>query len=218
MSESRNRARKLARESIDQGDFRSWFEKLYASSEGDAGQVPWADLIPNPHLVSWFSDKELGKTGQALVIACGLGDDAELLSDLGFDVTAFDISPTCIEWCQKRYPESKVKYQAVDLFSKPDDWDQAFDFIFEANTLQVLPESEQPEALRQIASCLAPEGELLLCARLRDEDDHRGEMPWPLREKDFGILEEAGLRKESWEDFFDNEDPPVRRVRTLYKR
>ncbi|MDF1667810.1 MAG: class I SAM-dependent methyltransferase [Planctomycetota bacterium] len=218
MSESRNRARTLAQESIDQGDFRSWFEKLYATSEGDAGQVPWADLIPNPHLVSWFSDKALDKTGRALVIACGLGDDAELLADLGFEVTAFDISPTCIEWCKKRYPDSKVDYQAADLFAKPASWEQAFDFIFEANTLQVLPESEQPEALRQIASCLAPEGDLLLCARLRDADDHRGELPWPLREKDFQILVDAGLRKENWEDFFDNEDPPVRRVRTLYKR
>ncbi|MCC5670705.1 class I SAM-dependent methyltransferase [Nostoc sp. CHAB 5784] len=39
---------------------------------------------------------------KALVIGCGLGDDAEAIASLGFEVTAFDISPTAIAWCQER--------------------------------------------------------------------------------------------------------------------
>ncbi|MDZ7952448.1 hypothetical protein [Nostoc sp. DedQUE09] len=33
---------------------------------------------------------------KALVIGCGLGDDAEALAHLGFEVTTFDISPTAM--------------------------------------------------------------------------------------------------------------------------
>jgi hypothetical protein len=43
-------------------------------------------------------------------------------------------------------------------------------------------------------------------------------MPWPLCAADFDILKELGLETLSWEDFFDAEEAPVRRVRALYQR
>jgi hypothetical protein len=217
MSESRDRVRKLAAESLQSGDFRSWFEKVYAASAGETSGVPWADLVPNPNLVSWQSRNKVS-AGRALVIACGLGDDAEFLAEHGMEVTAFDISQTCVDWCKERFPKSPVAYQCEDLFELPQEWRGHFDFIFEANTLQCLPESEQATAMGCIADCLAVDGDLLICARLREDDDERGELPWPLRERDFNSLEQAGLKKANWEDFVDNEDPPVRRVRVLYRR
>ena len=38
--------------------------------------------------------------GKALIIGCGLGDDAIGLENIGFTVTAFDISQHCIDWCK----------------------------------------------------------------------------------------------------------------------
>ena len=69
-----------------------WFEELYDFSDGDSSFIPWSDGKPNDLLViDWASDEP--PNGKALVVGCGLGEDAVFLSDLGWDVTAFDISP-----------------------------------------------------------------------------------------------------------------------------
>ena len=46
---------------------------------------------------------------KALKIGCGLGDDAEYLTETGMEVTAFDISETAIRWCHERFPDSRVE-------------------------------------------------------------------------------------------------------------
>ena len=47
---------------------------------------------------------------KAIVIGCGVGDDAEALSEAGYEVTAFDISPEAILLCKNRYPDTTVNY------------------------------------------------------------------------------------------------------------
>ena len=88
-----------------------WFEGLYANANWDGSAVPWANLKPSPDLVDWLDRQRLDGQGQkALVIGCGLGDDAEELARRGFEVTAFDISPTAIEWCRRRLPNPVVRH------------------------------------------------------------------------------------------------------------
>ena len=72
------------------------FEKIYAQAGDDLSEIPWATLRPMPELVSWL-DRQAPAAGQtALVVACGLGDDAEEVSRRGFRVTAFDLVPAAI--------------------------------------------------------------------------------------------------------------------------
>jgi len=106
-----------------------------------------------------------------LVIGCGLGDDAEELSRRGFDVTAFDVAPTAIVWCRKRFPESPVNYITADILSPRQEWAHTFDFIFEAYTLQSLPDDLQRVAMSNIARMLAPGGCLLVITRGRDDNE-----------------------------------------------
>ena len=40
----------------------------------------------------------------ALIVACGLGDDAEEVSRRGYQVTAFDLVPAAIGHCRERFP------------------------------------------------------------------------------------------------------------------
>lgn len=220
MNEShRATARDIAHRHLAAGDALGWFEELYARADGDAGIIPWADLAPNPNLVVWLAQQRAGPSGKkALKIGCGLGDDAEELARRGFDTTAFDISPTAINWCRRRFPDSSVNYIVMDLFDAPAHWNATYDFVLESYTLQVLPPDLRRRAVAKIASFVTPNGSLLVIARGRDLRDPEGIMPWPLTKDEFDGLADAGLIQVSFEDYLDQEDPPVRRFRAEYRR
>ena len=213
MSESaRARARRLASQYVSSGDPIGWFEALYQMARGDARQVQWADLAVNPHFAAWTRRRHLIGVGQrALVVGCGLGDDAEHLAGLGFRVVAFDVSPTCIGWCRRRFPASAVYYTAADLFYSPPDWQHAFDFVLEAYTLQVLPADLRPAAVERIVGYVRSGGTLLVVSRGREPGDDPGQMPWPLTRAELDRFVGLGLQEVSFSDFLDLEDPPVRR-------
>jgi len=216
---SRERARALAREHLERGDACGWFEPLYAEAQGDAGIVPWADLVPNPGLIRWLEREDVcGDGRRALKVGCGLGDDAECLADRGFVVTAFDISPTAIGWCRKRFPASGVEYAVEDLFAPPGAWINGFDFVLESYTLQVLPPALRQPAMKHIAGFAAPGGRVLVITRARERSDPEGQMPWPLRREEVEQFRRFGLSEKSFEDYVDDEDPPVRRFRVEYVR
>ena len=216
---SRVRARELAEKFLERGDAKGWFEALYAEADGGAGRIPWADLVPNPHLISWLGENDArGEGRRALIIGCGLGDDAELLAARGFDVTAFDISATAIKWSRRRYPNSKVDYLVADLFELPVEWREAFNLVVEVNTFQVLPGELRPAAISSMVNCVTPGGSLLVIARGREPNDDPGSMPWPLTVSDLEPFAQSGLELISFEDFFDQEGPPVRRFRVQYRK
>ncbi len=212
-------ARELAAAAIGRGSPLEWFNELYHLADGDASIVPWADMVVNPNLTGWLERAVVEAAGQrALVIGCGLGDDAEMLRKVGFDVTAFDLSTACIEWCRRRFPESAVDYTVADLLELPSGWLRRFDFVLEAYTLQVLPVEMRARAIDQIEACTAPGGRLLVIARGRDAVDETGEMPWPLLRSELQRFVERGLSERMFEDYMDEEEPPVRRFRVEYVR
>lgn len=214
----RTRARLLAKQYLADGRPTDWFEVLYAEAERGASVVPWADLRPNPNLVTWLDRQNHAFRGRALKIGCGYGDDAEELAQLGFDVVAFDISPTAIKHCWQRFPNSVVNYVTQDVLKCPSEWTHAFDFVLESYTLQVLPPAERSLARQQIADFVAKGGTLLVIARGRNADDDPGLMPWPLLEDEVRQFEASGLQLVNFEDYLDNETPPVRRFRAEFRR
>jgi SAM-dependent methyltransferase len=175
-------------------------------------------MVPNPSLVDWFETHNItGHGKRALKIGCGLGDDAEFLQNKGFDVIAFDISETAIQWCRHRFPQSSVEYLTRDLFQLPRDWRGRFDFILESYTLQVLLPELREDAIRKIASPVAPGGTLLVICRGRDPEQDQGQMPWPLTRNELRSFGRYGLTEVLVEDYIDAEDPPVRRFRVEYR-
>jgi len=215
----RNTARKLAADAIASGRPLEWFEQLYARAASDGLVVPWADRKPNPNLVELYDKvRHLAFGPRALKVGCGLGDDAEWLAAQGFEVTAFDIAPSAIAECRRRFPGSRVRYLVADLFAAPREWAGAFDVVQESYTLQVLPAGIRGEGLRKICSFLAPGGYLLFVCRAREPSDPPGTMPWPLTRDELAAMPSLGLRKVLFEDYMDREDPPVRRFRACYRR
>ncbi len=213
----RARARALAAAALARGDATGWFEELYAGASG-AAEVPWADLVANPSLLSWLAGREVDGTGRrALKVGSGLGDDAEALAQRGFSVTAFDIAPSAVAWARRRFPDSQVDYVVADVLAPPPAWREGFDLVLEAYTLQVLPADLRPVAARQIADMVAPGGTLLVIARGRGEGEDPGAMPWPLTPDELRAGFEM-LTLERFDDFLDDERPPVRRLVAEYRR
>ena len=154
---------------------------------------------------------------RSLVVGCGLGQDAEELARRGGRVVAFDISPTAIEWAGKRHPSSTVDYRCADLFSPPGDFHRAFDFVFEAYTVQALPPEVRERAAKAVTSFVAPGGELLVVCRARDEAEDPGTMPWPLTERELHYFERGGLSLIALEDYVESDQGEMtRRFRALF--
>ena len=215
----RSIAREIARRQLAKGDPLGWFEKLYAAAAGDPGVIPWADLAANPNLVSWLdAHRPVGRGRSALKVGCGLGDDAEELGQRGYKTTEFDISPTAIAWCGERFPGTAVDYQVHDLFEAPKSWQGRFDLVVESYTLQVLPAQLRPMAIKAIAGFVKPAGTLLVISRGRRPAEAQGKMPWPLTRRELDGFLFHGLTQIVFEDYMDEEDPPVRRFRVTYEK
>lgn len=216
---SAERQRALFREYQAKGDTLGWFEQLYAEANGDASRISWADLHANIPLGRWLErERPDGKGKRVLDVGCGLGDNAIVLKACGFDVTAFDISASAVEWARKRFSDTEIDWQVADLLQAPDAWRGHFDLVVEVYTLQLLPAELRPAAMAKLAGFAAPKGELLVICRGRDEHDPPGQMPWPLIRSEVEGFAALGLRQISFEDFLDEETPPVRRFRALFRR
>jgi hypothetical protein len=74
------------------------------------------------------------------------------------------------------------------------------------------------EAIRRISDFVAPDGTLLVICRGREENDEYDNPPWPLSKKYLDNFKSHGLKEISFEDYHDNEDPPVRRFLIEYKK
>jgi SAM-dependent methyltransferase len=218
-SDPRERTRQLAAEFINRGDAVGWFEELYREAGDNSQKIPWADLEPNRFLVRWAKQTGLeGRGRQALIVGCGLGDDARFLYDLGFTVTAFDISETAVNWAKKLHAGTTINFEQADLLAPPRGWLGAFDFVLEVYTIQPLPLEMRPRVINSIAGFVNENGTLLVVTRGREDDEIPLDLPWALSRKDLSQFPENGLREASFEIMFGDEEEPVQRFVVEYKR
>ncbi|MEP7075969.1 MAG: class I SAM-dependent methyltransferase [Acidobacteriota bacterium] len=207
----RENARRLAGEFAEKGDATGWFEALYREAAGNNEHIPWADLEPNRFLEGWAEKKGLRGDGKkALVVGCGLGDDAKFLNDLGFKVTAFDISPTAIEWAKKLHSDTDIQFETADLFEPFRGWLGAFDFVLEIYTIQPLPLEMRPQVIDAIAAFVGRGGKLVVVTRGREDDEQPEQLPWPLSRNDLSRFEQNSLVQTEFEEIWDEEDEQIR--------
>jgi len=214
-NEAAIRARRLSQEAIERGEATAWFEPLYRAAGGDAERVPWADQTPNRWLLEWLDRQRIAPQGTAVVVGCGLGDDAEELSRRGYDIVAFDVSPTAIEWARQRFPDTAVSYRVADLFALPQSLEAGFDFVFEAYTIQALPAPVRDVAVAAVASLVAPGGELLAVMRGGEPEEQHEGPPWPVTKAELEGYARAGLLLDTFEEFLDG---VIKRWRVHYLR
>lgn len=200
--QARQLADRLQGETLGRGsEFTAWFEQLYAAANGDSNAIPWADEAPHRGLVEWMSGKPAGDGRLAADIGCGIGDNAAFLAASGFDVTAFDLSPSAIAWAKRRFAGGSIDFRVVDLYSLPDDLVGRFDLVHETYTIQALPQPMRPQIYAAIASLLAPGGTLLVICRSREEHVEPAGPPWPLARSELVRFEQLGLIPAGFDSF-----------------
>jgi SAM-dependent methyltransferase len=170
-----------------------WFEDMYARAANDLERIPWARLAPRPELIRWLDRHPPASGTPALVVACGLGDDAEELARRGCQVEAFDLSPSAIATARRRFPASTVRYRVADLFALPADWAGRFAIAVEVLTVQSLPPEAHQDAIAAVTRCVAPGGHLLVRTAVRADNEPSPTRPWPLRHAELRWFEADGL-------------------------
>lgn len=212
--------KKMVKTHQENDDPTGWFESIYAGVNGDYKSVFWADLEPSPYLIEWLKKNLITKENKtACVIGCGVGDDAEALSEFGFEVTAFDISKSAIDLCKNRYPNTKVNYEIADLFNYPKEWFEKFDVVYECNTIQVLPGNYRKKARIGISSLVAPNGYALVSCRSRNEGEKEDEIPLPLSKNEMDEFVNIDKLKEiSFLAYDDKQTPSVPHFFGVYKK
>ncbi len=213
IEEVRAHAREIAEAHREKGDDYGWFEALYSEAAGDNGHIPWADLVPNKFLVEWESGSPLSGEGKtALVVGCGLGDDANFLAQRGFKVTAFDVSETAIDWAKKLYPSEEITFLRADLFSPPPEWIGSFDLVLEIYTIQALPLHLRERTIELITSFVKDGGKMIVVTRVTEDGVEPEGPPWALTERDFQLLADRGLQEKDRLRFEDTDDGVPREV------
>ena len=203
-----------------------WFDSIYTDAQGDYKAVFWADLEPSPYLIEWLEKNPIstnhshqGQVKKAVVIGCGVGDDAQALSEYGYEVIAFDISEEAIRLCKNRYPNSKVKYLVSDLFDYDKKWIQNFDVVYECNTIQVLPGKYRVQARSAISNLVSENGHALISCRSRNKGEQENDIPLPLDYDEINkFVIDDKLKEVSFLAYNDTQTPSIPHFFAVYKR
>lgn len=112
--------------------------------------------VGEPWLDSWLHLVPGGGCRRALDVGCGSGQNARVLLEHGFQVTAIDFCQRALELCRRKAPKARVK--RVDLREGlPFDGDQ-FDLIVADQSLHYFPWDMTAALIRGMANRLADGG------------------------------------------------------------
>jgi len=196
----------------------NFFDNIYKNTNDTHSNIPWATLNANIYLKDYLDNNEMVKNKKALVIGCGLGDDANELSLKGYEVDAIDISDHAISLAKKRFQDKNINFKVEDIFDLPKSMINSYDFIYEGLTIQSIHPQYRESLIKIIYSLNKSNGELLLYTNIQNDSDSFGGPPWPLYRKDLEIFNTIGYEILSKEELVENKPiAPIRYISLLKK-
>ena len=141
--------------------------RMFWDERWETGHTPWDTQAVTPALAQKL---RCGK-GRCLVPGCGRGHDAAYLAEIGFQVTAVDISPGALQAARDRYPEARVDWVQGDMLAMA--FPAEFDLVWEYTCFCALLPEDRPTYLDQVWQTLRPGGRYmgLVFQSVRDPED-----------------------------------------------
>jgi methyl halide transferase len=142
------------------------------------------------------------KPCRTAILGCGTGTNAEYLAGKGFQVTAIDISPTCLVMAKRKsdVSGSGVKWMLADVLSPPDI--EPFDFIFDRGCYHNIQKHNAAGFIKASNKLSKPGTKFMLLAGSAAEKKHWG--PPRIKEseirEDFSPSFKIESMKQSWFD------------------
>ena len=187
----------LVSEHLGAGRPTGWFEPLYAAAFGRREALPWAADGPHAHLVDWLDAPVAEPPGdRAVVVGCGIGDDAAELARRGWRVTAFDIAPSAVRWARRRHRRVEVDWRVQDVLDLPDGWIGGFDLVVEVHTVGSLPGVVRDGAMDAVGRLAAEGGVVLVVTLLATSAEHAQAWvgpPWAQAPSELATYRASGL-------------------------
>jgi 2-polyprenyl-3-methyl-5-hydroxy-6-metoxy-1,4-benzoquinol methylase len=113
----------------------------------------------------WLEAALPKQAGRGLDAGCGAGRYTTLLADRCPHVLAVDVAERLLTLARQRHPRPNVTYARRDLRDLSPAIDGPFDVVLAVAVVHHLPDPEQ--AIRRLASLLAPGGRLLIVDMVR---------------------------------------------------
>lgn len=130
----------------------SFWDAVY----GSGAALPWDTTEVDPDLAAALRQGR----GRLLDLGCGLGTVAISAAQLGYEVTASDVSPVAIAQARHRAGAAPIAFVADDVLASK--LEGPFDVIVDRAVLHTLPVATHDRYLRQVTRLLKPGARLLL--------------------------------------------------------
>jgi SAM-dependent methyltransferase len=149
--------------------------------------TPWDNGNPSVHLKSFLSEGKV-KPCRALELGCGTGTNAIFLAQLGYEVTAVDLSPTALERAREKARQAKVKvnFLEADVTALPD-LGGPFPFVFDRGTYHVVRSINLAGFQKMLTEMVAPSGFYLVLAGNANTDVYLDKGPPTVRAGDLSF-------------------------------
>lgn len=136
-------------------------EKFWTDIYHQEGNPGWNLGEPAEALKDMLPRLKLPKS-RILVLGCGEGHDAAHFAKEGHAVTAVDISPEALSRARKLYGDiANLKFEEMDLFKLPREFDKAFDVVFEHTCYCAVSPERRQELVKIWNRVLTDQGQVM---------------------------------------------------------
>jgi methyl halide transferase len=121
------------------------------------GDIPWETGHRSTELKRVIAEDKI-QPCSAIDLGCGTGANAVFLAELGFDVTAIDLSPTAVDRGRQRKATAgvRVRFLIGDVLDPPEDIGGPYGFFFDRGCYHIVRSIDVGRYLNTLTRITAP--------------------------------------------------------------